>query len=744
MLLFNFLYWHYVEAWLIVVEAWFNFCLLPFHLFSTGLLFKTLFSPWRRVSLKQKNGFSFTVFFQTLTFNLISRGIAFIVRFFLIIVSLINSLVFFILGLSFFVLWPFLFPLSLFLYVVFNLKSEKKQKKDFFIKRLGVEDEQQLKKIDKKKLFLVEQWYQQYKKKKTTKKQFWKKENLFQLRSFGSSLCFGYTPKLDQYSQDLSFPPPFAHQLVGRKKEIKLLETGLTRKSQTNVLLVGEPGVGKQTIVMGLARAVRQKKIHRSLFYKRILLLDVDAVLSRRTEQENKVKFKELLEEAIEAGNVILVINQIEKYLSNKEGIDLGSVFVQISQNKRVQLIGITTPSAFEEIIFPQEEIIKYFEKIDVSSPSKKEALNILQQVLPDFEKGTKTTVTLEALQEIIEKSDKLISHIPFPEKAIDILDELVNQAVVNKKSKVDKKDVHQILSQKTKVPIGALSKDEKEKLKNLEQILHRRIISQNKAVKSLTSAMQRARVGVSDQNKPIGVFLFLGPTGVGKTETAKALAENFFGSEKRIIRFDMGQPFDFSNFVKTTRENPFAVLLLDEFEKAGKETQHLFLPVFDEGYLKDQHGKKVSFKNMIIICTSNAGSEFIRKEPVLNQEAIIDYVLKKGFFSPELINRFDGVIVYHFLKIEEVEQIARLLIGKLKKRMAEKKIVIDKVDKKVYKEIARQGYSSDFGARPLKRLISNEIESLIARKMLDGEIVQGSVVNLTITNNNFDIDICN
>ena len=738
----GFLSWHYGKALKGIFRAWFNFVLLGLHVFSVPLLLRTLFAPWRRIEIKKSApGFSPAAFFNNLIFNLISRGIGFSVRIFLIILGVLFSLSFFLLGLPLVLTWLFLPFISWPLYLITQKPPKTKvellkgEARKFVFQRLGITNEEDLKKVDPKDLEEVLVWYLKNKAELNKKKKFWLKENLFRVPSIGSSLAFGYTLMLDELTEDLDFPPSFSHQLVGREKEIKQIEAVLSRSSQANVLLVGHPGVGKHTILLGFAKTIRERQVNPRLFYKRVLMVNMNLILGKSVwDAQGKAKFQEILQEAEQAGNIILVINSIDEYIFKQANINLTSAIAHVAESRGTQIIGVTTPEAYAKNIFPNEEFLKYFEVLEVKPPSREEALEILENILTKLERGKNVVTTFNALKEIVEQSDKLVTHIPFPEKAVDLLDQLINEAEANGKKTVIRVDVDQLISQRTKVPIGTIGQKEREKLKELDSILHRRIVDQNQAVSALVKAMQRARVGISEREKPMGTFLFLGPTGVGKTETAKVLAENFCGDEKRLIRFDMSQPFSFELFVRQAREHPFSVLLLDEFEKASAETIHLFLTVFDEGYIRDKEGSIVSFKNMIVICTSNAGAEFIRErvKAGLKPTEVTEYVLRQKIFSPETINRFDGVIVFEPLKKEDIKKIAELLMTKLKSRLKEKEIILE-ADSAVYDELVSEGYNFEFGARPMKRLIADKIESLIAQMMLDGKIQAGKKLMLIV-----------
>ncbi len=738
--LFDFLYWHYITGAEEVLRAWFNFVEFGLYLFSVPLLLRTLFSPWRRIEIQASEMGGLEGYFNRLSFNLISRLIGFSVRSVLIFFGLVFSAFFLILGAPIFIIWFFL-PFFTWPFY-FQQKRQgthpekllKGEAKKFVFQRLGIQSKEELKKINPQDVQAVLDWYLVNKKELNKRKKFWSKENLFKLRAFGTDLAFGFTLELDKCSENLAFPPSFSHQLVGREKEVKQIEAILSRSYQTNLLLVGEPGVGKHTILLELAKAIQEKRVNPKLFYKNVLLMNMNLILAESTSvDQGRARFEQLLKEAEKAGNVILVINQIENYLDN-----LMPAIVSIVESRHLQMIGVTTPEYFAQKIFPNEEFLKYFEKLEVIAPSKKEALFILEQVLPDFERGKKVIVLYEALKEIIDQSDALITHIPFPEKAIDLLDQLISQAYSEKKPVVTKQDVDRLISLKTKVPVGSLSQNETTKLKNLELVISRRVVNQKTGVTALVKAMRRARVGISETEKPMGSFLFLGPTGVGKTETAKALAQAFFGSDKRILRFDMSQPFSLDLFIRQAREHPFSVLLLDEFEKAKTEIHHLFLTVFDEGYIKDQEGKEVSFKNMIIICTSNAAAEFIRGQVKkgLKEQEVIEYVLRNNIFTPELVNRFDGVIVFKPLDLEQVKMIAQLQVAKLASRLLKKKIKLTAVDAQVYSRLAEEGFNPEFGARPLQRLIADKIETLIAEEILDKKLSKGDTVKLSVNSN--------
>jgi len=586
------------------------------------------------------------------------------------------------------------------------------------------------------------------------KKRWWLKENLYSHPPIGKNWVYAYTVTLDKYSTDLSESDPTEYEkarLVSHERELSLLELILSRPNQNSVFIVGETGVGKHTLVHTLAKEIRENLVDPALYNKRVLEIHLGEFLSATSGGKNAdYLLRKVFFEAAYAGNIILVIDDIDQYLkaspqSSQE--DISEVLLEFLNFPTFQVIGITTPENFHNEIEKKERLIKFFEKIQMGEIKKEEVMPVLFNKLKEIEKG-EVIFTYLALKEIIKLSDRYIMDTPFPEKALDLMEEVFLFWSRSSASKmITAQVVDRVVSQKINISIGEISKDEKEKLVHLEEIMHQRVIGQDLAIRQIAETMRRARVGMASENKPIGSFLFLGPTGVGKTESAKALAEVYFGDEKRMIRLDMseyqkadsidrligstesGKPGILENKV---RENPYSLLLLDEIEKAYPTVLDLFLQILDEGWLTDAFGKKIDFRNQIIIATSNAGSEIIKEaveaktKPEDIQKKVIDYVIKEGIFRTEFLNRFEGVIFFHPLDQNDLRAVTKLILEKYAARLKKEKNITIDFDPEVILKIIQEAYDPIFGARAINRYIEDKIGDKIVKKIITEEIKEG------------------
>lgn len=578
---------------------------------------------------------------------------------------------------------------------------------------------------------------------------FWQDRH-FHLRG-GVDLAFvaGFIPTLKHFSLDISklIKQGKIPRIVGREAEVEEILQALSRTTQGNVLLVGPPGVGKTSIIYAIAQ--------RLLSEKKIIQLDLAGIIggtAGRGDLEWRVQ--KTIQEAGK-GRAILFIDEIEGLVA----AGLSDYFSPTLSTGDIQIIGTTTREDYKNLISPQPLFTTYFQVVEISEPNDDEAIKILQGITEEIEKEQEVTITYPAIEAAVKLSRRYIHDRVLPDKAVDLLDATaVSVAKTAAKGKpvgfpfltrrveepaspagrlaavmnVTDEDVAIVLSQQIGVPVSKITLEESEKLLNLEEILHERIIGQKQAITAISNAMRRTRAGLTPGNRPIASFLFLGPTGVGKTETTKALSQAYFGTEENMIRFDMSE-FSESGLVAnfTARlcdevsRTPFTVILLDEIEKAIPEIHNLLLQVLDEGRLTDHTGKEADFTNTMVIGTSNVYQKGLKgMKGVKDEEIEVRRVLEK-FFRPELINRFDGLIVFEALTPSQMIEIAKLELAKVIRRLEEKQIEISFSDA-VSAQLAKEGYDPEFGARPLRRVIMEKIENPVSKKILSGRMKIG------------------
>ncbi len=587
------------------------------------------------------------------------------------------------------------------------------------------------------------------------RKRFWERENLAKRGTLAKEWTAGYTITLDRYSNDLTESLRKKDlEFVGHEEETKMMERILAREEINNVLLIGEPGTGKQSMIYALTKKSLLGQSLAGVNYKRVVELDMPALLAQlESLEEVEATLDKIFQEVVKAGNIILVINEFHNYVGQALGlgiVDISGIITPYLRFPQFQVVAITTYEGLHRYIEKKSTILSLFGKVEVAGISQRNTLVLLSYLTFALEKKHKIFISYPALSQIISLTDRYFPALHFPEKAIDILDEVVVHVAGFTKDKIVlPKHVARIITEKTEIPVGEIEAKEKGILLNLESLIHERIINQDEAVKEISTALRRARSEITVRKGPMGCFLFLGPTGVGKTETSKALAENYFGSEKQMIRLDMsefqdirdvprliGSPKEIGLLTTPVRENPFSLILLDEIEKANPNILNLFLQVFDEGHLTDGLRRKVDFKNTIIIATSNAGYKVILK--ALKQKDgwegvkknLLDYLFEHRIFRPELINRFDAVVVFRPLSKENLFDIAELMFSQLKKNLGEKGIEFI-ITKALKEKIVELGYNPVFGAREMRRVIQDKVENVLASALLSGELKRGSKVEV-------------
>lgn len=601
------------------------------------------------------------------------------------------------------------------------------------------------------------EWVERDIKKKKQKARFWGRVALGQAPSFGADFAYGAAYTLSRYSRDLSreaISGGSNFRFVYGNEQIAQLENVLSRQKEANAILVGEEGAGKMDVILDFARDIMNGHTHPSLQHKRVMALDTNLFISSmKTKQELETGIIKLMNDAVSSGNIILVIQDFPGFIHSGFALDVEvpSLIDPYLTSSELQVIATADNARFHQFIEPNHGIMQRFEKVMLTEPNDDALVRILEEVAESSERRNRIFYTYPAIVEIVKSAENYFSDAVMPDKAIDILIELTGAMTGKGNYFVQKSDVLDFIHLKTNIPVGNISEDERDRLTHLEELMRGQVIGQENALVAIANAMRRSRAGVRNINRPIGTFLFLGPTGVGKTETAKALATVFFGNENAMGRIDMSefQGEDGLNRMIGSmdgtpgilpvmlREQPYGVILLDEFEKTNPKTLDLFLQILDEGIFHDAQGKKSNARNTIFIATSNAGSKNIRdaihegKDLEVVKKEIIDDIIAAGKLKPELFNRFDGIILFHPLTLPEYKQVAELMLKKLQKRLREKSInlVINDV---LIEAMLAHGVDPDFGARPMQRAVQEVVEQKVAEKIISGKLLQGSSLEFT------------
>ncbi|TAK03606.1 AAA family ATPase [Patescibacteria group bacterium] len=546
------------------------------------------------------------------------------------------------------------------------------------------------------------------------------------------------TPALDAFSEDLT---TLAVQgalpmLVGRDREMESVFR-VIEGARRSVLLVGPDGTGRATLLAGIAQRMVEERVPKVLQDRRLVSLSLPHLLSGVSAEEAQERLLTVLVEVSRAKNIVLAIPDLHLVSGTPVEPLLADAL------SRGVAYAIATTDTREYAAMERSPLGRLFEKVDVPEPGEDDAIHILESKVGAIEYEHKVLFTYEAVEKAVKLSDRYMHEQYLPAKAIGVCREAAQAAAKagGEGARVTGEDVEAIIAEKTGVPLGAVAKDETQTLLTMEKRLHERVIGQDEAVKSVAAALRRARTELRSDTRPIAAFLFLGPTGVGKTELAKAIAATYFGAEDAMLRFDMSEYQEQGSverlignvnnpsglLTEAVRRRPFAILLLDEFEKAHPDILNLFLQVFDDGRLTDASGRTVDFTNCIIVATSNAGTSYVQQavaegKPLPEIRTRLMEQELRGIYRPELLNRFDGVIVFKPLTKDEVLQIAYLLIGAVSARLEPKGIAFRATDEAVA-ELAQKGFDPLFGARPLRRVIQEEVDNAIAKALLEGRV---------------------
>lgn len=550
------------------------------------------------------------------------------------------------------------------------------------------------------------------------------------------------TPTLDRVSEDITLAAARGHiaPIVDRDAEratiYRIFEGG-----GKSVLLVGEHGTGKEALIHSIALAMVREEVPAVLTDRRMVSLSVPQLVSGVTPAEAQARLLAVLHEVARSGNIILVVPNVHEMIgvSLGEGSDLADAFANEVSKGYFLAIAETSPQEYAKLV-EQSTLGRTLEIVKIDEMNQNAAIQALEAKSGHIEYQQKVFFTYDALEKAVTLSTRYIHDRFLPEKAIEIVREAAQSVRAKRGDRqlVKGEDVAAIIAEKTKVPVTQVTAEESQKLLKLEDYLHERVIGQDEAVKMVSAALRRSRAELRSLKRPIANFLFLGPTGVGKTELTKAVAESYFGREDAMVRLDMSEYQDQASIHRligapgetgggvmseAVRKQPFTLLLLDELEKAHKDVLNVFLQVMDDGRLTDNGGRVIDFTNVILVATSNAGSQFIQDEVRKGAptETIKDALLNeqlKNYFRPEFLNRFDGVIVFRPLTRDEILQITWLMIEAIAKRLETKGILLE-VQDAAAEELANAGFDPVFGARPLRRVISEKVENALADFLL-------------------------
>ena len=638
------------------------------------------------------------------------------------------------------------------------------------------------------------------------------------------------TPVLDNFSRDLIKLAEMGKldPVVGREREIIRIAQILSRRKKNNPIIIGEPGCGKTAIVEGLAMKIFNGDCPRNLVDKRIVALDLTSVVAgTKYRGQFEERMKVIMEELAANPNIIVFIDEIHTLVGsgNAAGsMDGSNIFKPALARGELQCIGATTLDEYRKSFEKDGALERRFQKVTVDASTIAETIEILKNIRDKYETYHKVTYSDEIIEACVKLADRYITDREFPDKALDILDEVgarmqtelkVPEAIEELKKKAaeirqqkmdvvkkqnyeqaaelrdkekklvtkletekkkfeeqmqkDKQvislnDVYDVVSNMTKIPVNKMSVDDAKALINLDKEMIGKIIGQDEAVIKIVKSIKRNRLGIKDPNRPIGSFIFLGSTGVGKTHLAKTLAKEMFGTEEALIRVDMseyqekhtisklvGAPPGYVGYdeggqlTEKVKNKPYSVILFDEVEKAHKDIFSILLQIMDDGFVTDSLGRKINFKNTLIILTSNLGVKKFQEfgagigfgsNSYSNEEAKKQMLMKemKNFFAPEFLNRIDDTIMFNTLSEEDIKKITRLELNRLVARLVDMKYKIS-YDETLVDYISKIGYDASYGARPMKRAIQDKVEDFLSEEVLTGRMIEGKTYNILVDN---------
>jgi ATP-dependent Clp protease ATP-binding subunit ClpC len=566
----------------------------------------------------------------------------------------------------------------------------------------------------------------------------------------GRDWAFGFTPNLERFSVNITKQVESGRGHFHFMSRSSMIDTLLNNLDQATggVAIVGETGIGKSSVVYALAERLLDDKTTATLRHHQIVMLNASVILSSAKETLEQTMLM-LFGEAVQAGNMILFLDEAQLFFQEGTGaFDLSRILQPVLQNRRLKLITAFHPTDYQRLKSSNPSLMSMLTPVMLQEPSAEDTLKIVEDSALGVEHQTKTIITYDAVREAIRLSGQYMQQLAYPGKAIQLVEQSTSYAVSRV---VTAASIQQTVEQTLGVKAGGAQGQEADVLLNLEDRIHERMINQSQAVNVVAAALRRSRAGVGSTKRPIGSFLFMGPTGVGKTELARSLAATYFGDESNMVRLDMSEyqqasdvsrllddGSDSNSLILSIRKQPFSVVLLDEIEKAHANILNILLQMLDEGQITDTHGQHASFRNAIIIVTSNAGSKEIIARLNANQtltdfeRPLVNQLIEQGVFRAELINRFDDVVLFRPLNQQELGQVAALMLKEVNRTLANQNISVE-VTPAALESLVRQGYDPQFGSRPMRRVIQRTVEDVVARKILAGQATPGTKILLDL-----------